>query len=132
MESSAFQDRLVYSHADCLGGRRIEMIRRSGEVTALTSYEAHHGEPSLAADGKRLVFTVDRGDDIEFAELRLGSAGKPVTLWRGPREGVRFRPQYLSDGRVMFQNGTRVLLIDDGKVEVWSELRGVKIGRAHV
>lgn len=114
MGSVEGRGRLYFAHANCLGGRRIEVLE-AGSERPLTDFAEHHGEPSLSPDGATLVFTREQGDDIELGALSLKKPGaKPARLWMGPRRGVRFSPQYLHDGTLMFQNGETVFALVRG------------------
>ena len=125
MESSRVGERIYFSHADCRGGRRIEVLQ-SGREQPLTQFEDHHGEPSLSLDARRLVFTHGEGDEIELQELSLTSARplQPKTIWHGARLGSRLRPQYIQDGRVAFQNGENIYIATRGVAEPKFSLDG--------
>ena len=114
MSSAEGTGRLYFAHANCVGGRRIEVLE-GGTERALTDFGDHHDQPSLSPDGKTLVFTRERDDDIELQALSLKKPGaKPKRLWIGPRKGVRFSPQYLRDGTLLFQNGEAVFALVAG------------------
>jgi len=113
MESFSRSGAPVYlAHADCKGGRRIEVLREDAGVTLLSDFVDRHGEPSLSADGRWLVVSKVVGDSLEIVELNASEAGKRETLWKGTRKEFRIRPRYLGASRdVVFQNGLAIIRI---------------------
>lgn len=102
---------LFFAHANCRGGRRIEVLT-AGKEQAVTEFDSHLGEPALSADGK-LVATRVIGDTVEIVELDPKRPTKLVVLWKGTRFRDQFRPRYLGKHRnVVFQNGRDVFRLE--------------------
>lgn len=114
MEStSSSGEKLYFAHANCRGGRRIEVLV-AGKEQPVTEFESHMGEPSLSADGKVIVVTRVVGDGLEIIELDATSR-KARQLWSGTRFQDQFRPRYLGKTRdVVFQNGREVFRLERG------------------
>jgi Tol biopolymer transport system component len=110
MESTGSDARLYFAHANCMGGRRIEVLS-AGKALALTQFDDHHGEPRISKDGKRLIVTKVVGDVLTLLELDPSGKKKERTLWSGMRVGDRFRPAFLEDGRVIFQIAGKVQVV---------------------
>lgn len=128
MESFSRSGMAIYmAHADCKGGKRIELLRKDGGVTQLSDFVDHHAEPSLSADGKWLVVSKVVGDFLEIVELSAARPSKRETLWKGTRKEQRFRPQYLGASRdVVFQNGLSIIRVvrkSANKAEVVGSVR---------
>jgi hypothetical protein len=113
MEStSAAGEKLFFAHADCRGGRRLEMLV-AGKEQRVTEFDSHLGEPALSSDGRTLVATRVVGDALEIVELSPSSPTKLTVLWKGTRFRDQFRPRYLGSRRdVVFQNGRDVFRLE--------------------
>ncbi len=113
MESSSTPDAIYFAHADCLGGRRIEVLQ-DGKATPLTDFAEHHGEPRISVDGRTLVATRRTGDDVEILKFSVSKPNVKTTLWRGRGIGSSLRPALLRSGDLVFQVGRNVLRLPSG------------------
>ncbi len=59
MSSAERNGRIYFAHANCVGGRRLELLE-AGKERPLTEFDEHHGEPSLSRNGEALLFTRGR------------------------------------------------------------------------
>lgn len=93
---------VYFAHSDCMGGRRIEVLR-DGVESAVTDFDSHLGEPNVVQS--QLVASRTVGDTLAIVLVDL-KLRKQRDLWSGVRIGSAFRPQLASDGKtVIFQNG---------------------------
>lgn len=118
MKSTVRGDRIIYAHADCHGGRRLEVLA-DGTPRPLSLFSDLHGEPRLSRDGKRLVATRVAGDSLQILEIDLNERKPARVAFSGMRVGSEFRPAFLDNGRIVFQLAGSVNLIEpDGRLKV--------------
>lgn len=111
MKSTVRGDRVIYAHADCHGGRRLEILT-NGVTRPLSVLSDLHGEPRLSRDGKRLVATRVAGDILQIVEVALAGKKPARVAFSGMRVGNDFRPAFLADGRLIFQLAGAVNVIE--------------------